>query len=64
MSRISVRRGSRVTTRPSGHSLSVQDLSKARGAEDFEPLGSHTVKGRVQPLELFTLAEAGAQRAA
>jgi adenylate cyclase len=55
----------------------VQDMTKALGrsllmtracrealsAQDIEPLGSHTVKGRVQPLELFTVPEASAPRA-
>lgn len=52
-------------TKALGRSLLVtRECREALGAEDLEPLGSHTVKGRVQPLELFTLTEAGAQRAA
>ncbi len=56
----------------------VQDLTKALdrsllltrecrddlGDSDFEPLGTHSVKGRLQPLELFSLSESSAQQAA
>ena len=56
----------------------VQDLTKALGRpllltrecreilgdEPFEPLGTHAVKGRLQPLELFTLQERDARQAA
>jgi adenylate cyclase len=44
--------------------LMTRECQEALGSEGFEPLGSHSVKGRVQPLELFTVAEEGAQQAA
>jgi len=44
--------------------LVTRECRDALGPERFEPLGSHTVKGRAQPLELFTLAAEGSQQAA
>jgi adenylate cyclase len=47
-------------TKPLGRSLLVtRECREALGEARFEALGSHTVKGRVQPLELFTLPEGG-----
>ncbi len=47
-------------TKPLGRSLLLtRECVQALGQEGFEPLGSHAVKGRVQALELFTVAEHG-----
>lgn len=52
-------------TKALGHSLLVtRECRAALGGECFEPLGSHSVKGRAQPLELFTLAGEGSRQAA
>jgi adenylate cyclase len=52
-------------TKVLGRSLLVtRECREALGSERFEPLGSHTVKGRAQPLELFTLAGEGSQQVA
>jgi adenylate cyclase len=52
-------------TKALGRSLLVtRECRDALGPEPFEPLGSHSVKGRAQPLELFTLTGEGSQQAA
>jgi adenylate cyclase len=54
-------------TKPLGRSLLVtRECLEALGEAGFEPLGSHSVKGRVQPLELFSAPEqpAGREQAA
>jgi adenylate cyclase len=52
-------------TKALGRSLLVtRECRDALGQEPFEPMGNHTVKGRAQPLELFTLAGEGSQQAA
>jgi adenylate cyclase len=45
-------------TKQLGRSLLLtRECVQALGGADFEPLGSHTVKGRVQALELFSAPE-------
>jgi adenylate cyclase len=53
-------------TKPLGRALVfTRECGEALGTpESLEPLGTHSVKGRQQPLELFSLREAGAQHAA
>jgi adenylate cyclase len=52
-------------TKALGHSLLITRECRD-GVSDcvFEPLGTHSVKGRLQPLELFTPRESVAQQAA
>jgi adenylate cyclase len=50
-------------TKPLGRSLLLtRECLGVLGEEGFEPLGSHHVKGRVQPLELFSVAEQDARQ--
>jgi adenylate cyclase len=44
--------------------LLTRECLDALGDSDLEPLGTHSVKGRLQPLELFSPREASAQQAA
>jgi adenylate cyclase len=50
-------------TKPLGRSLLLtRECVQALGEAGFEPLGSHTVKGRVQALELFSAPEPETRR--
>ena len=50
-------------TKQLGRSLLLtRECAQALGEAGFEPLGSHTVKGRVQALELFSAPERPAER--
>ncbi len=52
-------------TKALGRSLLLtRECREAVGDSDFESLGTHSVKGRLQPLELFSLPESAAQQAA
>ena len=52
-------------TKALGRSLLLtRECREAVGDSDFESLGTHSVKGRLQPLELFSLPEPAAQQAA
>jgi adenylate cyclase len=52
-------------TKVLGRSLLItRECRDALGDSDLEPLGTHAVKGRLQPLELFSPSESSAQQAA